>query len=203
MIQEAALYMMKRHIDPFAYGEKGIYDGDEYIDTSQPSWADRLPRDAVLPLRRTSPLPDLLVGMPHFCLSERAYELFIRNLKIWERIMWVQVRAIDRNRRDIGRYWWPKHANSDFLNVLDLKNSTVEYYPADWSVGPGTVRKVFRWVLDARPIGDLDCFVGNELSWFASPKLRNLALAEKLTGFVFHPVAVSTPDGTVENDEAR
>jgi hypothetical protein len=191
MIQEGRFFLLTPDIDPFAYGEKGIFDGNQYIDLSSEHWADQLPHDAVLPLKRSSPLPDLLVGMPYRCFSDRAYHLFIRKLKIWPRIQWVRVRAVNRNNREVGQYWWPFHRESDYLDVLDLTNSGVEFYPAEYGLKPNTVRKVIHWVLDAKVIGELDFFRGNELEWFVSPKMREMVMDEKLTGFEFVPVGVS------------
>jgi hypothetical protein len=192
--QATEFFILNSHIGPFAYGEMGIFDGDEYVDTSPEKWgkwARHRPRDAWLPLKRASHLPDLLVGMPYMCLRERAYELFVNNLKLWDRFHWVSVRAIDQKKRNVGRYWWPMYNEADFVNVLDLATAEVEWLPLEYGLKPNKIRKVLRWVLDAREIRGLDLFVGNELTWFASPKLRQLVIDEKLTGFGFQPVAVS------------
>jgi hypothetical protein len=197
MIQEAGFYLLKAHIGAYAYGEEGIFEKDEYIDSdgyiksSKGSWVDQPPRQAVLPLKRSYPLPDLLVGMPEFCVSERAYNIFIHKLRIWERITWISVRVINGKKREVGRYWWPVVWGLDFFDSLDMAHSDVEYYPMKRGQKKKAVSNVRRWVLSGKTIGDLDLFKGNKWQWFASPLLRNLVVNEKLTGFRFLPVDVS------------
>jgi hypothetical protein len=173
----------------------GLIDDGEYIDTFKPEWLVRKHRDVVATIpagERRFPVPDYLWTMPHYCLSQRAYEALRRaNLNLSPQLEWVPVRVIWKSGKDVGRYWWPKCGAHSAYDVFDYEHSKYTVYKTSRN-DPKLVDKVSEWVLRADKIGALDYFYGCRVYWFASPRVKQVVEENGLLGFSFEPVSLST-----------
>jgi len=178
-----------------AWSDDGIWEGDEFIDTSKDEWKGRVLKDPYT-LVKSTPLRDYLYASPYRCVSEKAYALIAANLNMWSEIQWTKIRVMDRRKRHLADYWWLKCNIFGGLKALDLQHSKYTVYAPHQVVQPGAVvvKNVEDWVLDSRVIGDLDWYHGDKVKWFVSPKAKNLIETHNLTGFMFTPVDVWTYD---------
>ena len=174
-----------------AWSDNGIWDGNEFIDTSKDEWEDRDSRDPYAVVK-SSRLRDYFYAAPYRCVSEKAHAIITAGLKIWPGIRWTKVRILNRRKHHLANYWWLRCNIFGGLKALDLQHAKYTIYAPHQVVQPGTIviDEVKKWVLDTRIIDGLDWFYGDKINWFVSPKAKKLIDDNQLSGFMFTPVDV-------------